>query len=209
MQDSNSTVLIPADHIEQAIFLLRGQKVMLSSDLAVLYGVAPKVLIQAVKRNAERFPVDFMFQIEPQEFAILKSQIVTSSWGGIRRAMPYAFTEQGVAMLSSVLNSQRAILVNIAIMRAFVRLREALSLHKDLATKLAELERKIEGHDENIRTLFDAIRQLMTPPEPPHKEIGFHVREPSEPYRVNRRQGTDKGGFNRRDRIERKRPRKD
>jgi len=164
---------VPVEIIEGKILLIRGQKVMLSSDLAQLYGVEPKVLIQAVKRNIERFPEDFMFQLTNQEFINLKSQIVTSSWGGIRRANPYAFTEQGVAMLSSVLRSKQAVLVNIAIMRAFVKLREILSVNKELAHKLAQLERKIEKHDEEIKLIFDAIRQLMTPPEPKRRRIGF------------------------------------
>ena len=114
-----------------------------------------------------------MFQLTNQEFTNLKSQFVTSSWGGIRRANPYAFTEQGVAMLSSVLRSKKAVHVNIAIMRAFVKLREILSINKELAHKLAQLERKIEKHDQEIKLIFDAIRQLMTPPEPKRKRIGF------------------------------------
>jgi hypothetical protein len=157
--------LVPAKVIERKIYLICGEKVMLSSDLAQLYGIEPKVLIQAVKRNIERFLQDFMFQLTNQEFINLKSQIVTSSWGGIRRANPYAFTEQGVAILSSVLRSKQAVHVNIAIMRAFVKLREILSFNKELAHKLAQLERKIEKHDEEIKLIFDAIRQLMTPPE--------------------------------------------
>ena len=165
--------------IEQKIFMVRGQKVMLSTDLAELYGVQPKVLIQAVKRNIERFPADFMFQLNPAEFKNLKSQFVTSSWGGLRRALPYAFTEQGVAMLSSVLQSKRAVLVNIAIMRAFVRLREILSAHKDLALRLDKLEKK---YDARFRRVFDAIRALMAPlPEPPRKRIGF-VKERKRRY---------------------------
>ncbi|MGA2331734.1 MAG: ORF6N domain-containing protein [Syntrophales bacterium] len=128
--------------IEGKIFLIRGHKVMLSIDLAELYNVEPKVLTQAVKRNVERFPSDFMFQLTYREFTNLKSQIVTSSWGGIRRAMPYAFTEQGVAMLSGILNSPRAIRVNIEIMRAFVRLRQMLISNAELARKLNALEKK-------------------------------------------------------------------
>ena len=165
--------LIPVEMIERKIYLIRGEKVMLSLDLAELYGVEPKVLIQAVKRNIERFPEDFMFQLSNQEFANLKSQIVTSSWGGIRRANPYAFTEQGVAMLSSVLRSKQAVQVNIAIMRAFVKLREILSTNKELALKLSQLERKMEKHDEEIKLIFDAIRQLMTPSVPKKSKIGF------------------------------------
>lgn len=166
--------LTPTERIESHILLLRGQKVMLSTDLAELYGVVPKVLVQAVKRNSERFPSDFMFQLSFQEVRSLKSQIVTSSWGGIRRAPPYAFTEQGVAMLSSVLRSQRAVQVNIAIMRAFVKLRELVVNHKEFAAKLAELERKVTSHDGHIKSLFDAIRQLMEPPKPKSRRIGFH-----------------------------------
>jgi len=177
--------LIPIERIQKQIFLLRGQKVMLSQHLAALYGVEVKVLNQAVKRNRARFPDDFMFQISPNEFENLKSQIVTSSWGGVRRALPYAFTEQGVAMLSTVLRSERAIQVNIAIIRAFVQLRHILSTHTELARKLSELEQRIEGHDTAIRSLFEAIRQLMAPPAPePKPEIGFHVREEPIPYRA-------------------------
>ncbi|MFH1720919.1 MAG: ORF6N domain-containing protein [Patescibacteria group bacterium] len=143
--------------MERAIFVIRDQKVMLSTELAELYGVEPKVLVQAVKRNIERFPEDFMFQLTNQEFANLKSQIVTSSWGGLRRAAPYAFTEQGVAMFSSVLRSKRAVQVNVEIMRAFVRLRKILASHADLARKLEALEKK---YDSQFKVVFDAIRQL-------------------------------------------------
>jgi hypothetical protein len=185
---SEATALIPADGIERCIFLVRGHKVMLDSHLAALYGVETKQLNRAVRRNLDRFPPDFMFQLAPEELAHLRFRIGTSNVGrGGRRYAPYAFTEQGVAMLSSVLHSRRAVQVNVAIMRAFVRLREALSLHKELAHKLAELERKIEGHDESIRTLFEAIRQLMTPQETPRKEIGFHIKEDHVPYRIRRR----------------------
>ena len=169
------TGLIPLDRIQQHIFLLRGEKVMLSQHLAELYGVPVKVLNQAVKRNLERFPSDFMFQLRRAELEILKSQIVTSSWGGARRARPYAFTEQGVAMLSSVLHSVRAVQVNIAIMRAFVQLRQVFSGHAELARKFADLERRIEGHDDGTRSLFDAIRQLMEPPKKRRREIGYHT----------------------------------
>src|ERR1041385_1299663 len=141
-----SLALIPSERIQKQILLLRGHKVILQH-LADLYGIAVKVLNQAIKRNRRRFPDDFMFQLDHLEFENLKSQIVTSSWGGARRALPYAFTEQGVAMLSSVLRSERAVQVNIAIMRAFVQLREILSNHAELARKLAELEKRIEGHD--------------------------------------------------------------
>jgi hypothetical protein len=164
--------LIPAERVEKAILFLRGEKVMLSTDLATLYDVEPRALIQAVKRNRERFPPDFMFQLTKTEFADLKSQIVISSWGGARRATPYAFTENGVAMLSSVLNSERAIRVNVEIMRTFTRLRRLLASHAQLARKLDALEKK---YDAQFKIVFDAIRQLMTPPpEPKRGRIGFH-----------------------------------
>lgn len=147
---------------------------MLGADLAALYEVETKALIQAVKRNIDRFPDDFMFQLTKQEVSNLKSQIVTSSWGG-RRYPPYAFTEQGVAMLSSVLRSKRAIRVNVEIMRVFVRIREMLAGHEDLARKLVALERK---YDTQFKVVFDAIRELMKPPEPRKKRsIGFATWE--------------------------------
>jgi hypothetical protein len=163
--------------IAERIQFLRGHRVMLSNDLAQRYGVAPKVLVQAVKRNADRFPADFMFKLTDSELRNLKSQIVTSSWGGARKA-PYAFTEQGVAMLSSVLRSKQAITVNIEIMRAFVKVREVLSTHKDLAARLAELEKKYDAqfrtHDAHFRVVFEAIQELMDPSPPPERRrIGF------------------------------------
>ncbi len=161
---------VPAERIERAILLIGGHKVMLSTHLAALYEVEPRALVQAVKRNRERFPADFMFQLTREEFGDLKSQIVISSWGGLRRATPYAFTEQGVAMLSSVLRSGRAVLVNIAIMRAFVKLRELLSTHKDLARKLEAMEQR---YDAQFKVVFDAIRQLMAPPVAKRRRIGF------------------------------------
>jgi hypothetical protein len=135
--------------------------------------------VQAVKRNIERFPPDFIFQLSKVEFQNLKSQIVTSNWGGLRRAAPYAFTEQGVAMLSSVLNSRRAVQVNIEIMRAFVRLREIMATHKDLVRRLNEMEKK---YDAQFRVVFDAIRELMKPPEPNKRKIGFLVKERAARY---------------------------
>lgn len=144
-----------------------------ASACSELYGVETKVLLQAVKRNRERFPEDFMFQLTTDEFGNLRSQFVTSSWGG-RRYAPYVFTEQGVAMLSSVLKSPRAIAVNIEVMRAFVRLREMLSSNKELAAKLNELEHKLESHDQAIAGILNAIRELMKPPQPNKKQpIGF------------------------------------
>jgi len=166
------------DSIERQILLLRGHRVMLSSDLAHLYAVEPRALIQSVKRNIARFPTDFMFQLRPQEFRVLKSQFVTSKKGGIRRALPYAFTEQGVAMLSSVLRSQRAISVNIQIMRTFVRLRGILESHVELARKLRALEKK---YDSQFRAVFDAIRELMAPPPPNRRPIGFTPRNAPTP----------------------------
>jgi len=145
---------------------------MSDKDLALLYGTKTRVLVQAVKRNRKRFPDDSMFQLTKDEYRNLRSQFVTSSWGG-RRYLPYAFTEQGVAMLSSVLKSERAIQVHIAIMRAFVKLRSILSAHKKLAYKLRELERKISKHDEEVQAIFEAIRQLMQPHEKPKRRIGF------------------------------------
>ena len=179
-----NVAVIPVERIERLIFLIRGQKVMLDYDLADLYGVPTKGLKQAVRRNIDRFPSDFMFELREQEAANLRSQIVTSSlsrWGG-RRYKPMAFTQEGVAMLSGVLRSDCAVQVNIAIMRAFVRLREALTASKELARKRAELERQIASHDENIRTLFQAIRDLMKEPIIPRKQIGFHLKERHSPY---------------------------
>ena len=175
--------IIPVE-IAQSIFLIRGQKVMLSQDLAALYGVAVKALNQAVKRHAPRFPPDFVFQLTSKEFDNLKSRFVTSSWGGLRRALPYAFTEEGVAMLSSVLKSERAVKVNVAIMRAFVGLRQALETNRDLARKFAELEKRVGKHDDEIAAIIDVIRQLMAPPEKPRREIGFHAREKAPRYRT-------------------------
>lgn len=178
--------VVPLERIENSIFLLRGQKVMLSTDLAHLYDVQTKILNQTVRRNRNRFPGDFMFQLTWEETENLKSQIVTlnpahsspsrSQIVTLKRGLnikyqPYAFTEQGVAMLSSVLHSKRAVQVNIEIMRAFVRLRQMLATHADLARKLATLEKR---YDAQFRAVFDAIRELMTPPEPKKKRpIGF------------------------------------
>ena len=167
---TNKNLIAAVEQIESKMFLIRSQKVMLSMHLAELYEVEPRVLVQAVKRNIERFPEDFMFQLSPEEFTNLKSQIVTSSWGGVRTA-PYAFTEQGVSMLSSVLRSERAIQVNIEIMRAFVRLRQMLASNAELSRKLAALEKK---YDIKFKAVFDAIRDLMTPLDTRKKRpIGF------------------------------------
>jgi hypothetical protein len=166
-----SSLSIPPERIERRILRIRGQNVMLDTDLAELYEVDTKVLNQAVKRNLERFPGDFMFRLKNEESTALRSQIVTSNEGrGGRRYSPYAFTEQGVAMLSSVLRSPRAVQVNIAIMRAFVKLREIIASHHQLAQRLEEMESR---YDEQFRTVFDAIRDLMEPPEKPRRRIGF------------------------------------
>ena len=179
--------LLPPERIERSILLIRGHKVMLDADLAALYGVETKQLVRAIKRNISRFPPDFMFQLSKDDFENLRCHFGTSSqWGG-RRYPPYAFTEQGVAMLSSVLKSKRAIQVNIEIMRTFVRLRRILASHAELARKLDALEKK---YDAQFRVVFDAIRQLSSPPEsepePPKKRIGFLVEEPHVPYKSSK-----------------------
>lgn len=176
---SKDRSLIPVERIERSILLIRGHKVILDADLAALYDVETKQLIRAVKRNLPRFPDDFMFQLNEEESENLRFHFGTSSqWGG-RRYAPYAFTEQGVAMLSSVLRSKRAIQVNIEIMRAFVRLRRLLASHADLARKLDTLERK---YDAQFKMVFDAIRELMKPPESKKRPIGFLVEEVKVPY---------------------------
>jgi hypothetical protein len=180
--------LIPAGRIMQSIHVVRKQNVMLDSELAQLYGVATKVLNQAVKRNRERFPDDFMFRLTAGETSELnRSQFVTLKRGENFKYRPYAFTEQGVAMLSSVLRSERAVKVNIAIMRAFVSLRETLESNRELARRFSELEQRVGKHDDEIAAIIDAIRQLMAPPEKPRREIGFHVREKAARYRVRNR----------------------
>ena len=163
--------------IEQKIYMIRGCSVLLDEDLALLYGVETKQLKRQVKRNKKRFPDDFLFELTKKEYRdFLRCQTGTLKRGGHSKYLPYAFTEQGVAMLSSVLNSERAIQVNIAIMRAFVKLRSMLSANKELAHKLEHLERKIEKHDTEIQAIFEAIRQLMQPlPKKPKRKIGFHI----------------------------------
>lgn len=169
----SNTTLIPAANIEKKIILIRGQKVMLDSDLAALYGVETGALNRQVKRNTERFPDDFMFELTPQEVTGLICQFGISRKGrGGRRKPVHAFTEQGVAMLSSVLRSSRAVKVNIEIMRAFVRIRQWLASNVELARKLAEIEKK---YDSQFKIVFDAIRELMRPPDPPRKQIGFNA----------------------------------
>ncbi len=184
-----SKEIIPIDRIGHLIFVFREQKVMLDSDLADLYGVSTGHLNRAVKRNTGCFPPDFMFQLSTEEVHFLKCQFGISKpgRGGRRRSTPFASTEQGIAMLSSVLNNERAIKVNIAIMRAFVKLRQMLDVNRELAVKFSELERRVDKHDEDIAAILEAIRQLMAPPEKARREIGFHVREKAARYRVRRR----------------------
>ena len=170
MSGARIRAAIAGEVIERGIHVIRGQRVMLDADLAALYQVRTKALIQAVKRNAGRFPADFMFRLSAGEFLALRSQIVTSNGRGGRRHTPYVFTEQGVAMLSSVLTSRRAVQVNIAIMRTFVRLREVFSIQGDLARRLTALERK---YDSQFGVVFDAIRELMTPRSSLRRQIGF------------------------------------
>ena len=197
--------IIPVQQIANAIYWVRGEKVLLDFDLATLYGVPTKTLNQAVKRNATRFPEDFMFQLSAEETRFLRSKFVTAksqavdnqwilpNWSQFvtssrkhrgQSYRPYAFTEQGVAMLSSVLNSERAVKVNIAIMRAFVKLRQTLETNRELARKFSELEKRVGKHDEEIDAILEAIRQLMAPPEKPRREIGFHVREKAPRYQT-------------------------
>ena len=201
--------IIPVEQVARRILYFRGEKVLLDFDLAVLYGVGVKVLNQAVKRNRERFPDDFMFQLTGEETQLLRSQLLKSgnrqvaenggpgtNWSQIvtssqkyrgTKYRPYAFTEEGVAMLSSVLKSKRALKVNIAIMRAFVKLRQTLDANRQLAQKFSELEERVGKHDDEIAAILEAIRQLMTPPERPRREIGFHVREKPPVYRARKR----------------------
>lgn len=192
--------------IAKRILLLRGERVLLDFDLALLYGVETRTLNQAVKRNAERFPSDFMFQLSNEEVEMVSQFVIPSRQPSVKketpnssqsvmssrkhrgkRYRPYAFTEQGVAMLSSVLRSERAVKVNIAIMRAFVKLRAALESNRELARKFDQLEQRVGKHDDEIAAIIDAIRQLMAPPEKPRRQIGFHVRETALRYRVRNR----------------------
>jgi hypothetical protein len=171
--------LMPRERIERAILSIRGQNVILDRDLAALYGVHTRDLNKAVGRNLDRFPADFLFRLTPEEFEDLMFQFGTSSWGGTRK-LPYAFTELGVAMLSSVLKSKQAVRVNIQIMRTFVALRKLLDTHKDLSKKFEEMEKK---YDQRFQTVFEAIRQLLEPPAKSDRKIGFRVEEPKPSYR--------------------------
>jgi hypothetical protein len=170
---NQSKQLVPLESIERRILLIRGQKVLFDADLAELYRVSTKRLNEAVKRNADRFPPDFMFQLTEKEAASLRSQFATSNGSGGRRYLPYAFTEHGVAMLSSVLKSQRAVQMNILIIRAFVMLREMLISHKDLARNVEELERQQKEHGRQLAAVYSVVKQLIAEPRKPRKSIGF------------------------------------
>ncbi len=177
--------------IENHILFIRGMRVILDSDLSTIYGVKTKVLNQAVKRNKDRFPVDFVFQLTQEDMTALtgqrdmRSRFVTASKRNIR-FLPYVFTEHGALMAANILKSPRAIAMSVYVVRAFVRLRETLVLHKDLANKLAELERKIQSHDGEIQAIIQALRQLMTPPEKPKRQIGFRVKDTKSQYKTKR-----------------------
>ena len=176
MNTRNLSVTIPDEVVMEKIYVIRGKKVMLDRDLAQLYYVKTKVLKQAVRRNTERFPKDFMFELSKEEFTNLRSQFVTSSWGGIRYA-PMAFTEQGVAMLSSVLNSKQAILVNIQIIRVFTKMRELILTHKDLLLKMEQLEKRVGKQDQKIALVFKYLKKFVDVQDKPRKPIGFKNKE--------------------------------
>ena len=175
-------------NLQSAIHLIRGHRVMLDSDLAMIYVVTTKRLNEQLKRNRLRFPADFAFQLTVQEFRTLKSQIATSSSHGGKRKLPWVFTEHGALMLASVLNSAIAVQASVRVVRAFVRLREMVAANTQLAAKLDELERRFDSHDETIANLFATLKQLLEPTEAPkRREIGFHVREKAARYHVQRR----------------------
>ena len=179
---SEGASIVPVERVEQAIYLIRGQKVMLDRDLATLYDVETRVLNQAVKRNEKRFPSDFMFELTREEIMRVSQFVIPSGTPDIKYSnRVFAFTEQGVAMLSGLLKSQRAIEVNIAIMRTFVKLRQMLESNEELSRRLDDLE---SNYDEQFRMVFEAIRELMIPPEPEKRPIGFHVREKQAVYKI-------------------------
>ena len=178
MTKSKKSAMIPDELLMSKIYLIRGQKVMLDSDLSALYGVETRAFNQAVKRNAERFPKDFMFRLTRKEWESLRSQIVISNAGrGGARYQPVVFTEQGVAMLSSVLNSETAIRVNIRIIRIFTKMRALLLTHKDILLQLEKIENKITSHDNDIVVIFDYLKQLLNPPVAPRNKIGFRRKD--------------------------------
>jgi hypothetical protein len=176
MPKSTEIHIIPDELVMNKIYLIRGQKVMLDFDLAKLYITEAKRLKEAVRRNIDRFPDDFMFQLTRDEYEILRSQIASSSWGGLRYT-PMAFTEQGVAMLSSVLNSPTAISVNIQIIRVFTKMRALLLTHKDILLQLEKIEKKMGSHDEQIALIFGYLKKLLTPLQPPRQRIGFRRKD--------------------------------
>ena len=185
--DQIMTVQRKIANVEGAIHLIRGQRVMLDSDLAAIYGVTTKRLNEQLRRNRSRFPSDFAFQLTAEEFTNLKSQIATSSFHGGRRYRPWVFTEHGALMLASVLNSEIAVQASVRVVRAFVRLREMVAANAQLAVKLEELERRFDSHDDAIANLFATLKQLLEPPEAPkRREIGFHVQEEAARYRVRK-----------------------
>jgi hypothetical protein len=175
------------DNVERAIYLIRGQRIMLDSDLAAIYQVTTKRLNQQFTRNRKRFPVDFAFQLTAEEFTNLKSQIATSNRRGGRRYLPWVFTEDGAIMLASVLNSDVAVQASVRVVRAFIQLREMVAANAQLASKLEELERRLDSHDEAIVDLFATLKRLLEPEAKPKREIGFHVRERAARYRTKRR----------------------
>ena len=188
--DQIMTVQRKIANVEGAIHLIRGQRVMLDSDLAAIYGVTTKRLNEQLRRNRSRFPSDFAFQLTSEEFTNLKSQIATSSFHGGRRYRPWVFTEHGALMLASVLNSEIAVQASVRVVRAFVRLREMVAANAQLAVKLEELERRFDSHDDAIANLFATLKQLLEPAEAPkRREIGFHVREEAARYRVRKAPG--------------------
>jgi hypothetical protein len=171
---TNKELRLADDSIIQKIYYIRGMKVMLDKDLAEMYGVETRILNQSIQRNLRRFPEDFMFQLSVEEYSNLKSQIVISSWGGTRK-LPFVFTEHGVAMLSGILNSERAIDVNIKIIRVFTKMREMLSTHKDILLKLEQMERQVTSNSEEIQTIFNVLRELINPPDEERTPIGYKV----------------------------------
>ena len=181
MAKASKTLLIPDEIVMNKIYLIRGQKVMIDNDLADLYDIETKRLKEAVRRNSDRFPEDFMFELTQKEFESLRSQIATSKTGrGGARYLPMAFTEQGVAMLSSVLNSETAIRVNIQIIRVFTKMRELLLTHKDILLQLEKMEKKLTGHDEDIALIFEYLKKLLNPPQTPRNKVGFRRKDEKE-----------------------------
>jgi ORF6N domain len=185
--DSTMTPTRKVDNVEGAIYLIRGQRVMLDSDLTAIYGVTTKRLNEQLRRNRKRFPQDFAFQLTTEEFRNLRPQFATSKGRGGRRYFPWVFTEHGAIMLASVLNSDIAVQASVRVVRAFVKLREMVAANAQLAAKLEELERRLDSHDEAIVDLFAALKRLLEPEPKPKREIGFHARERSARYRTKKR----------------------